>query len=49
VVIPEQTIRYLENQNSHFIYNFENNGHRTPFNIFEKHFLKIQEHKIFKK
>ena len=45
VVIPAETIKYLEDHACNFVYSFENNGHRTPFNIFEKHFLKIKSSK----
>lgn len=39
VVIPEQTIKLLENRRANFVHFFESNGHRTPLEIFKKHFL----------
>jgi len=40
VVIPLHTINFLENRKSNFRYTFEQNGHRTPFEVFRKH-LKL--------
>lgn len=39
VVIPEKTIKFLESKRVNFVHFFESNGHRTPLNIFKKHFL----------
>jgi len=38
VVLPEETLRFLEDKNVNFIHTFEQTGHRTPFFIFKKHF-----------
>ncbi|WP_228547286.1 YqiA/YcfP family alpha/beta fold hydrolase [Nonlabens antarcticus] len=42
VVIPSQTINYLKSKEANFIHTFEENGHRTPFIIFKKHFEILQ-------
>lgn len=39
VVIPSETLKYLESRNINFTHTFEANGHRTPFEVFKKHFL----------
>ena len=46
VVIPKNTIKFLEHRKANFVYTFENNGHRTPLDIFQKHFSLLAETKI---
>ena len=38
VVIPSETLKFLEKKSANFTYTFESNGHRTPLEIFKKHF-----------
>jgi len=43
VVIPSETLNFLENKKVNFVHTFESNGHRTPLDVFKKHFLIFQE------
>jgi hypothetical protein len=44
VVIPSDTMKYLKDSRSNFVHIVEENGHRTPIEIFQKHF-KLMEQK----
>ena len=37
IVIPESTLEFLNKNKFNYIHTFENNGHRTPFDVFKKH------------
>lgn len=41
IVIPKDTIAFLENRKMNFKQHFEENGHRTPLVIFQKYFNLI--------
>ncbi|MFD1064325.1 YqiA/YcfP family alpha/beta fold hydrolase [Winogradskyella litorisediminis] len=41
VVIPVDTLNFLKDRKVNFTYTFEPNGHRTPLEVFQKHFSKI--------
>lgn len=41
IVIPSETLKFLENRKINFAHTFETNGHRTPFEVFKKHFLLL--------
>ena len=43
VVIPSETLNFLENKKVNFVHTFESNAHRTPLDVFKKHFLIFQE------
>lgn len=38
VVIPQKTLSFLKDKKVNFVHYFEDNGHRTPLDIFKKHF-----------
>ena len=41
VVIPKDTIEFLENRKVNFTHHLEENGHRTPIDIFQRYFKLI--------
>ncbi|AZQ43360.1 YqiA/YcfP family alpha/beta fold hydrolase [Nonlabens ponticola] len=41
IVIPTQTIDYLNKANANYKHTFEENGHRTPIELLKKHFELI--------
>jgi predicted esterase YcpF (UPF0227 family) len=38
IVIPSDTLKFLENKKANFIHTFGEHKHRTPLEIFKKHF-----------
>ncbi|PCH74779.1 MAG: hypothetical protein COB98_09840 [Flavobacteriaceae bacterium] len=42
VVIPSDTLKYLEDRKSNVVHTFEANGHRTPLEVFKKHFKLLK-------
>ena len=45
VVIPQKTLNFLKDRKVNFIHYFEDNGHRTPLSLFQKHFSLLIETK----
>ncbi|TYB71516.1 hypothetical protein ES677_10625 [Bizionia gelidisalsuginis] len=41
VISPIKTLQFLENRNSNFVHSYAPTGHRTPFEIFKKHFNSL--------